>query len=87
METRTAAHRFDYLGWRVTVRLEGITDKGIVTGHADLKLGDQPKCRISLAGVHHDGSSAISSLSRMARAFVDDWHERDHTGKTDFLAL
>jgi hypothetical protein len=87
MEHRTAAHRFEYKGWSVAVRLESTKDDGTVAGHADLRLGDMPKCRISLAGVHHDGASAVSSLARMARAFIDDWLERDHSGTTDFAAI
>ena len=87
MEHRTAAHRFDYKGWSVAVRLESTKDDGTVAGHADLKLDHIPKCRISLAGMHHDGASAVSSLARMSRAFIDDWLERDHTGSTGFATL
>lgn len=87
METRAADHHFQYKGWSVAVHLSGKTDEGIVTGHAALVLAGVPKCRISLAAPHRDGAGAISALARMARAFIDDWQEREHTGETGFTAL
>ncbi len=69
------------------MHLSGMTDEGVVTGHAALQLVDVPKCRISLAGPHRDGAGAISALGRMTRAYIDDWQEREHTGETGFTAL
>jgi hypothetical protein len=64
-------HRFIYRGWDVVVQLDGITLDGCVSGHAELCAGNY-HCRLVLASPHHDGASAMHTLSEKARALVDN---------------
>ena len=85
--TNSAAHRFLYEGWNVVVELDGTTLDGVVCGHADLHCKDRHRCRIALAGKHEDGASAIASLSRRSRAFIDDWRTKRLNGDSDFVDI
>jgi len=64
-------HRFIYRGWDVVVQLDGMTQDGCVSGHAELCAGNY-HCRLVLASPHHDGASALRTLSEKARALVDN---------------
>jgi hypothetical protein len=65
-----ASHRFEYLGWRVTLRLDRI-EEGVVCAHAELRAQDETSCRISLPTPHHSAASAVVELGQQARAFID----------------
>jgi hypothetical protein len=87
MDSHHAAHRFIYEGWRVVVHLDGTDVAGDIAGWAELRLGDASRSRIALAGHHRDGASAIGALAKVARAYIDDWRSRPHTGDTGFMSL
>lgn len=80
-----AIHRFAYDGWDVVVELDGVTHEGVVSGHADLQLKGEQKCRLALALNHRDGASAIATLAQRSRAFIDDWDMKRGEGSSPFI--
>lgn len=86
---REVTRRFEYAGWDVHLQLDPPEVDRSVAGHADLSYSGTHKCRIALAGHHADASQAdaLDVLGDEARAFIDDWTQRLHTGNTGFVEL
>ena len=80
--------RFVYDGWdiRICLGTTAMVD-GQTTGHADLSLAGEQKCRISLSGRFIDADAACAALEQKARDWADEWKAREHSGDTDFVAL
>ena len=76
--------RFDYEGWEIRICLSAALLDGQAAGHADLLRDGEHKCRVALSGRYPDAASASDALERKAKAWVDDWRSRDHTGDTGF---
>lgn len=86
MEEDGEVRRFVYQGWEIRICLTpSVGDHA--GGHADLWRDAVHKCRVALSGRYADEVQACDALERKARAWVDDWHSRDHTGQTDFADL
>ncbi|OUL98427.1 hypothetical protein [Variovorax sp. JS1663] len=79
--------RFVYDDWDIRICLDAATADGQTSGHADLLLGGEHKCRISLSGRFAGADGACDTLERKARGWVDDWKSREHSGDTHFAAL
>jgi hypothetical protein len=85
MSRNAAVHRFEYDGWDVVIELDGSNLEGVSSGHADLHLKNDRKCRIALAGKYKDASSAVASLSDRSRAFIDEWGIRRAQRASPFI--
>ncbi|MDR6854789.1 hypothetical protein [Variovorax guangxiensis] len=79
--------RFVYEAWEVRVCLDSMVIEGQASGHADLWCDGEHKCRVALTGRFQDRESACDALERKAKAWVDDWKARDHSGETGFANL
>ena len=79
--------RFVYEAWEVRVCLEAAATEGQASGHADLWRDGEHKCRVALTGRFQDAESACDALERKAKAWVDEWSGRDHSGETSFTSL
>ncbi|MGK6307906.1 hypothetical protein [Variovorax sp. DT-64] len=79
--------RFMYEAWEVRVYLNGVALEEQAWGHADLWRDGEHKCRVALSGRFEDAASALDALERKAKAWVDDWKVRDHSGETGFASL
>jgi len=79
--------RFVYEAWEVRVCLEAVATEGQASGHADLWRDGEHKCRVALTGRFQDAESACDALERKAKAWVDEWSGRDHSGETSFASL
>jgi len=86
---REVSRQFEYAGWDVHLQLDPPAVDRSVAGHADLSYNGAHKCRIALAGHHDqaDDADALDVLGAEARAFIDDWMQRLHTGDTGFVEL
>ena len=73
-------------GWEVRVYLM-THEVGSVTGHAEISLHGDYKCRIVLAGAADDEESAIDALALKAINWIDDWQRRAHSGSTGFADI
>lgn len=63
---------FEYGGWQVHIEMTASGDA--FSGHANLFLGGQPKCRLILASGRIDQPSARLALETKARRYIDDWN-------------
>jgi hypothetical protein len=79
--------RFVYEAWEVRVHLNAVAVEEQAWGHADLWRDGEHKCRVALSGRFEDAASAYDALERKAKAWVDDWKVRDHSGETGFASL
>ena len=77
---------FEYEGWRVDLVCDGVRRES-TSSHADLFFDGVHKCRIAVSGQRLDEAAARESLSRRARAFIDDWRLQRHSGNTGFASL
>ena len=76
---------FDYREWLVSIE---ITCAGeALSGHADLFWEGQQKCRVVLSSLRLNEAETRLALGTKARAFIDDWMSREHTGDTAFSKL
>ena len=89
MKRRTPTQRFEYAGWDVHLQLDSPDIDRSIAGHADLSYQGVHRCRIALAGRHQEPGavSSLDVLSAEARAFIDDWMQRLHSGDTGFVEL
>jgi hypothetical protein len=77
----------EYRGWEIR-RAVGVGEGGAgFAGHAELWLNGDHKCRIALASSRPVEADARCALEAKARAFIDDWITRSHTGTTAFGEL
>lgn len=76
---------FEFRGWIVSIEIDRA--ENCFSGHADLHYDGNYKCRLVLATTSLDDSSARWELESRARAFIDDWIMRPHTGTTGFQDL
>jgi len=78
----------EYRGWEVRLAI-GDADDGVAGfgGHAELWLNGDHKCRIVLASSRTVEADARYALEAKARAFIDEWITRSHTGTTMFGEL
>jgi len=79
------ANNFEYRGWHV--QLELTSNDSTFSGHANLSLEGEQKCRLVLATRRADRSTARWALDSKARDYIDDWTSKRHTGSTDFGEL
>ena len=83
--TLDQANNFEYRGWHVQLKLTD--DDSTVSGHANLSLDGEQKCRLVLATSRVDWVTARWALDSKARDYIDDWTSKRHTGNTDFGEL
>lgn len=76
---------FEYRGWLVRIETTGSAE--VWSGHAELYLNGDHKCRLALSTNRKDSSSACWALDSKARNFIDDWTTRPRTGDTTFQDL
>jgi hypothetical protein len=75
-------------GWEIRICLDPANNDGQASGHADLWLEGEHRCRIALSsGRYADMGSACDVLERKARDWVDAWRTRDHAGDADLADL
>lgn len=90
MKRPVPTQRFEYAGWEVCLQLDAPEIDRSIAGHADLSYQGVHKCRIALAAHQQDPTShadPLDVLGTEARAFIDDWTQRVHTGNTGFIEL
>ncbi|WP_077002930.1 hypothetical protein [Variovorax sp. KK3] len=87
MDDDREVKRFGYEGWDIRICLDGpVAGDGQLSAQAELSLAGAGKCRISLSG-RIDIDTACDTLERKAKAWVDDWKSREHSGGTHFAEL
>lgn len=87
MDEDGEVRRFAYDGWDIRISVDATMLDGQAAGHADLWLGGEHKCRIALSGRFVDPATACDALAGKAKAWIDDWKVRLHSGDTGFAEL
>jgi hypothetical protein len=76
---------FEYRDWKVHIEVSG--KQGHLSAHANLWLKGEQRCFLVLATSQEDRAAACAALGAKARAYIDDWTSRPHTGTTGFTPL
>jgi len=75
----------EYRGWEI--RLLVAQGGDAYSGHAELWLNGDHKCRVVLASNRTSEAQARSALEHKSNTFIDEWITRSHTGTTMFGEL
>lgn len=87
LDDATEVGRFDQGPWRVRIHVVPARGDSPVASHADVYREGVHKCRLTLVGHRHDPAAAAVALEGRARAFIEEWSTRAHTGDTGLAEL
>lgn len=87
MDDATEVGRFDDGPWTVRVHVVPARLDSPAASHADVYRDGVRKCRLTLVGHRQDPAAAATALEARARAFIEEWSTRPHTGDTGLAEL
>ncbi len=87
MEAPQLTDRFEEGDWAVLIHVCRDFPERRYAGGAELLQAGTLKCRIALSGEFETAQQAAKSLRGRAKAFIEDWRQREHYADSDFSEL